>query len=231
MKAYYDKQNSVEKTVFLVSDRVFVYNPNIVVDKHSSKLTPQWEGPFRILELSENSALVSFDIAGTLLDYSAGCSTHKTVRLSAVTASVPPCAALWGAKNVFELAQGLQVSESLQLSTASRALFFVNNSPLASADSFEKPTEENLVRVLAKLAAACTERSAAFAEAVYKKLVYSTADHQADLKLLVAERVRAELDDKKSLRGEPVLVLGGSNAQLLADFLGATFVEAPTVPD
>ncbi|KAH7680235.1 gagpol and env protein precursor [Aphelenchoides avenae] len=60
MKAYYDKQHGVEKTSFLISDRVFVYNPNIVVDKYSSKLTPQWEGPFRILELSDNSALVRY---------------------------------------------------------------------------------------------------------------------------------------------------------------------------
>jgi len=43
-----------------VADRVFVYNPNIVVDKHSSKLTPKWERPFRILELSDNSALVRY---------------------------------------------------------------------------------------------------------------------------------------------------------------------------
>ncbi|KAH7724745.1 hypothetical protein AAVH_07613 [Aphelenchoides avenae] len=203
MKTYYDKQNSVEKTAFVVSDRVFVFNPNIVVDKHSSKLTPQWEGPFRILELSENSALVRFDITGTLLDFSATCSSHKHLRLSAVTTN---------------------------LSTASRALFFVNNSPLASTDSFEKPTEESLIRVMVKLTATCKERSDAFAKANYKKLVYSTVDRQADLKVLVAERVRAELDSKKSLRGEPVLVLGGDNAQLLADFLGATFVEASTVP-
>ncbi|KAH7712774.1 hypothetical protein AAVH_19892, partial [Aphelenchoides avenae] len=71
-------------------------------------------------------------------------------------------------------------------------------------------------------------RSATFAQASHKKLFYSTADHQADLKLCDAERLRAELDGKKSLRGEPVIVIGGPNAQLFADFFGATFVEAPT---
>ena len=60
MKEYYDKQHAVEKTSFLVSDRVFVFSPNVAVDKHSTKLTPLWEGPFRILDLSENSALVRY---------------------------------------------------------------------------------------------------------------------------------------------------------------------------
>ena len=123
------------------------------------------------------------------------------------------------------------MSEILQLSTSSRALFFVNNSLLASTDSFEKPTEENLIRVMVKLVAACKERREAFADAAFKKLVCPASDLLSDLKLRVAERVRAELDGKKLLRGEPVLVLGGNNAQLLADFLGATFVDTPTVPD
>lgn len=123
------------------------------------------------------------------------------------------------------------MSENLQPSSASRTLFFVNNSALASNDSFEKPTEDTLVRVLTKLALACTERRAAFAAASCKKLVYSAPDRQSDFKLLVAKRARAELDGKKSLFGEPVLVLGGNNAQLLADYIGATLIGTPTVPE
>ncbi|KAH7705891.1 hypothetical protein AAVH_26889 [Aphelenchoides avenae] len=219
MKSYYDKQNAVEKTSFSSSDRVFVYNPNIVVDKHSSKLTPQWEGPFRILELSDNSALVSFAVDGTLLDFSAVCPSHKTLRLSTIGVGAS-CAGLWTATNVYELNQGAQSS-----------LFFANNSPLASNDAFEPPTEDTLVRVMVKLVAGCKQRQTAFADAAYKKLVCSDSSRQPDLKLRVAERVRAELDGRKTLRCDPVIVLGGNNAEVLADVFGAAFVEAPTVPD
>ena len=171
------------------------------------------------------------EIAGSLLDFSATCPSHQRLRLSVVANNVPPCAALWTAKNAYELAQGLRVAESLQLTPTSRALFFTNNSPLASADSFEPPSEDNLVAVMAKLISACKERQSALASADFKKLVCLPTARQADLKLIVAERVRAELDGKKSLRSEPVIVLGGHNAQMLSDVLGATFVETPTVPD
>ncbi|KAH7691248.1 hypothetical protein AAVH_40239, partial [Aphelenchoides avenae] len=231
MKAHYDQQHGVEKTSFQVSDRVFVFNPNIAVDRHSTKLTPQWEGPFRILEMSENSALVSYEIDGTLLDFSSVCTAHKSLKLSSVTSSMPSCTVVWTAKNVYDLAQGVQVAVSLQLSPASRALFFANNSPLASTDSFAKPTEDTLVRVMAKLVSSCKERQSAFAAAAFKKLSCSSTARQPDLKLIVAERTRAELDDKKSLRSDPVIVLGGHNAQVLSDVLGAVFVEASTVPD
>ncbi|KAH7704917.1 gagpol and env protein precursor, partial [Aphelenchoides avenae] len=230
MKAYYDKQNAVEKTSFQVSDRVFVYNPNIVVDKHSSKLTPQWEGPFRILELSDNSAVVSFEIDGKLLDFTAVCPAHKTLRLSDVGIGAS-CAGAWTARNVYELTQGVQVIESLQFSPQQRALFFTNNSPLASTASYEPPTEDNLVRIMVKLVAACKVRHAAFEAAMFQKLTCSISARQSALKLTVAERVRAELDGKKNLRGDPVIVLGASNAQVLAEVLGATFVDAPTLPD
>ncbi|KAH7706032.1 hypothetical protein AAVH_26749 [Aphelenchoides avenae] len=208
MKAYYDKQNSVEKIAFLLSDRVFVYNPNIMVDKHSSKLNPQWEGPFRIFELSENSALVRFDVGGTLLDFTAVCPAHKSLRLSALGVSTPSYAVLWSAKNVYELTQGVQVAKSLQLSPASRALFFTNNSPLASTDTFGPPTEDNLVRVMLKLVVGCKDRQSAFASAVRKKLVRSNSLRQSSLILAVAERVRAELDGKKTLRSDSGIVLG-----------------------
>ncbi|KAH7680357.1 hypothetical protein AAVH_41268, partial [Aphelenchoides avenae] len=135
------------------------------------------------------------------------------------------------AKNVYELAQGLRVAESLQLSPASRALFFTNNSPLASTDYFEQPSEDNLVVVMTKLVAACKARQSAFVSADCKKLTCSSAFRQAELKLTVAERVRAKLDGRKSLRSEPVIVLGRHNAQMLSDVLGATFVETPTVPE
>ncbi|KAH7693256.1 hypothetical protein AAVH_39711, partial [Aphelenchoides avenae] len=156
------------------------------------------------------------EIAGSLLDFSATCPSHKSLRLS-ITTSVPSCTVLWGAKNVYELAQGLRVAESLQLSPASRALFFTNNSPLATTDSFEQPSEDNLVGVMTKLVSACKERKSAFASADFKKLTCSPAFRQAELKLIVAERVRAELDGKKSLRSDPVIVLGGHNAEMLCD--------------
>ncbi|KAH7719799.1 gagpol and env protein precursor [Aphelenchoides avenae] len=61
MKKYYDRVHQVEKTqVFKLFDRVFVYNPNVGADRDSTKLTPQWEGPFRIVEMSDNSATVRF---------------------------------------------------------------------------------------------------------------------------------------------------------------------------
>ncbi|KAH7709912.1 hypothetical protein AAVH_22810 [Aphelenchoides avenae] len=230
MKAYYDKQNAVGKTSFSPSDRVFFYNPNIEVDKHSSKLTPQWEGPFRILEQSDNSALVSFEVSGTLLDFNSVCPSHKTLRLSTIGIGAS-CAGLWTAKTAYELTQGAQVAESLQLSPHSRALFFANNSPLASNDAFESPTEDNLVRIMAKLVAGCKQRQTAFADAANKKLVCSDSSRQSDLKLRVAERVRAELDGKKTLRCDPVIVLGGHNAEVLAEVLGAAFVESPNIHD
>ncbi|KAH7710845.1 gagpol and env protein precursor [Aphelenchoides avenae] len=235
MKAYYDKHNSVEKTSFHESDRVFVYNPNIVVDKHSSKLTPQWEGPFRIIELSENSALVRLDIHGTLLDFNANCSCHKHLKLSLVmgVANVPACADLWVAKTPYELAQGLQVAECLQMTSESRALYFNNNSPLASVSSYAKPTEASVIRVMSALAGICSKRRQAFVDAAFKQLTCSplVGVEKAALMVSIAERVRAELDNKKSMRSDAVLVLGGHNAEFLSNVLGATFVEAATVPE
>ncbi|KAH7707452.1 hypothetical protein AAVH_25304 [Aphelenchoides avenae] len=84
---------------------------------------------------------------------------------------------------------------------------------------------------MTKLVAACKARQSAFASADFKKLMCLPTYRQAELKLIVAERVRAEIDGKKSLRSDPVIVLGGHNAQTLSDVLGASFVEAPTVPD
>ena len=173
----------------------------------------------------------SYEIDGTLLDFSTSCPSHKSLRLSTVTTSMPSWAALWTAKNVYELAQGMRVAESLQLSPASRGLFFTNNSPLASIESFEKPSAEDLVRVMVKLASSCKERHSAFATAAFKKLTCSATALQPDLKLLVAESARAELDSKKALRNDAVIVLGGQNAQVLSEVLSATYVEAATVPD
>ncbi|KAH7697201.1 hypothetical protein AAVH_35718, partial [Aphelenchoides avenae] len=172
-----------------------------------------------------------FDVGGTLLDFTVGCPAHKSLRLSALGVSTPSCAVLWTAKNVYELTQGVQVAESLQLSPASRALFFTNNSPLASADTFEPPTEDNLVRVMLKLVVGCKDRQSAFASAECKKLVCSDSHRQSSLILAVAERVRAELDRKKALRSDSNIVLGGNNARMLSEVLGATYVETPTVPD
>ena len=84
---------------------------------------------------------------------------------------------------------------------------------------------------MCKLVAGCKTLQAAFEAALFKKLICSSSSRLSDLKLAVAERVRAELDGKKTLRSDPVLVLGGNNAQVLADLLGASFVDAPTVPD
>ncbi|KAH7721137.1 hypothetical protein AAVH_11373 [Aphelenchoides avenae] len=235
MKAYYDKQNSVEKTSFHESDRVFVYNPNIVVDKHSSKLTPQWEGPFRIIELSENSALVRLDIHGTLLDFNANCSCHKHLKLSLVmgVANVPACADLWVANTPYELAQGLQVAECLQMTSESRALYFNNNSSLASVSAYAKPTEASVIRVMSALAGICSKRRQAFVDAAFKQLTCSplVGTEKAALMVSIAETVRAALDNKKSMRSEAVIALGGQNAEFLSNVLGAAFVEAATVPE
>ena len=84
---------------------------------------------------------------------------------------------------------------------------------------------------MCKLVSKCEALRSAFEEALFKKLVCSSSARLADLKLAVAERVRAEHDGKKTLLSEPVIVLGGNNAQVLADLLGASFVDAPTVPD
>ncbi|KAH7712287.1 hypothetical protein AAVH_20374 [Aphelenchoides avenae] len=171
-----------------------------------------------------------FDVDGTLLDFSSVCTTHKTLRLSDVGIGLS-CAGAWTAKNVYEITRGVQVAECLQLAPAQRALFFTNNSPLASTADFEPPTEDNLVRIMVKLVTACKARHSAFEAAMFQKLTCSTTARQAALKLSVAERVRSVLDGKKTLRSDTVIVLGGTNAQLLADALGATFVKTPTVPD
>ncbi|KAH7709562.1 hypothetical protein AAVH_23166, partial [Aphelenchoides avenae] len=149
-----------------------------------------------------------FDVGGTLLDFTAACSAHKSLRLSALGVSTPSCAVLWTANNVYELTQGVQIAESLQLSPASRALFFTNNSPLASTDTFEPPTEDNLVRVMLKLVVGCKDRQDAFAKSAFKKLVCSDSLRQSALILSVAERVRAELDGRKTLRSDSDIVLG-----------------------
>ena len=87
-------------------------------------------------------------------------------------AVVPACADLWFAKHPYELAQGLEVAESLQMSPASRALFFANNSPLASVSAYAKPSEDSIVRVMVKLAEFCPARRQAFANAAFKQLAY-----------------------------------------------------------
>ncbi|KAH7710008.1 hypothetical protein AAVH_22714 [Aphelenchoides avenae] len=69
---------------------------------------------------------------------------------------------------------------------------------------------------MVKLVSSCKNQSA-FAAAAFKKLI--------------SECARADLDSKKSLRNDPVIVLGGNNAQILSVVLSATFVEAPTLPD
>ncbi|KAH7720454.1 hypothetical protein AAVH_12094, partial [Aphelenchoides avenae] len=140
------------------------------------------------------------DIHGTLLDFNANCSCHKHLKLCQVmgVANVPACADLWVAKTPFELAQGLQVAECLQMTSESRALYFNNNSPLARWPLISSP----LVDV-----------------------------EKAALMVSIAERVRAEMDNKKSLRSETVIVLGGHNAEFLSNVLSAAFVEAATVPE
>ncbi|KAH7702411.1 hypothetical protein AAVH_30437, partial [Aphelenchoides avenae] len=162
----------------------------------------------------------TFEIDGKLLDFTTVCPTHKTLRLSDVGIGAS-CAGAWTARNVYELTQGDQ----------QRALFFTNNSPLASTASYEPPTEDNLVRIMVKLVDGCKARHSTFEAAMFQKLTCSASARQSTLKLTVAERVRAELDGKKTLRGDSVIVLGGSNAQVLAEVLGATFADAPTLPD
>ncbi|KAH7713765.1 gagpol and env protein precursor [Aphelenchoides avenae] len=60
MKRYYDKLHKVEKTRFELYDRVFVFNPNVSIDRDSTKLSSPWEGPSRITAMSDNSATVRF---------------------------------------------------------------------------------------------------------------------------------------------------------------------------
>ncbi|KAH7707859.1 gagpol and env protein precursor [Aphelenchoides avenae] len=170
------------------------------------------------------------DIHGTLLDFNANCSCHKHLKLSLVmgVANVPACADLWVAKT-----QGLQVAECLQMTSESRALYFNNNSPLASVSSYAKPTEASVIRVMSALAGICSKRRQAFVDAAFKQLTCSPliGVEKAALMVSIAERVRADLDGKKSLRSDAVIVLGGHNAEFLSNVLSATFVEAATVPE
>lgn len=147
--------------------------------------------------------------------------------------TVPDCADIWTARTPYELAQGVQIAESLLMSAENRTLFFTNRSPLANSNAFAKPTEDSIVRVMTKLATTCSQRRQAFAEAAYKQLRCQTPSSvdKVAIKISVAERVRAALDDNKSLRSEPVYVCGGHNARLLADVLQASWIEVPTVPE
>lgn len=117
----------------------------------------------------------SLDIHGSLLDFNGACGCHKNLKLSMVMgiASVPTCADLWVAKDPYQLAQGLQIAECLQMTSESRAVYFNNNSPLASASSYAKPTDDSLVRVMSALAGICTKRRQAFVDAAFKQLTCS----------------------------------------------------------
>lgn len=59
MKKLYDEKNNVGSKSFpKVGDRVYVLAPNEKSRNARPKLTYQWAGPFRALEVSQNSALV-----------------------------------------------------------------------------------------------------------------------------------------------------------------------------
>ncbi|KAH7721670.1 hypothetical protein AAVH_10844 [Aphelenchoides avenae] len=150
------------------------------------------------------------DIHGSLLDFNGACGCHKNLKLSMVIgiASVPTCADLWVAKDPYQLAQGLQIAECLQMTSESRAVYFNNNSPLASASSYAKPTDDSLVRVMSALAGICTKRRQAFVYAAFKQLTCSplAGVDKAAQTVIIAERIRAELDSKKSMRHETVIL-------------------------
>ncbi|VDO75570.1 unnamed protein product [Heligmosomoides polygyrus] len=58
MKALYDKRNKVGESPLKPDDRVYMRVPS---DRQplNPKLTNQWEGPYRVIEVSGNSALIT----------------------------------------------------------------------------------------------------------------------------------------------------------------------------
>nr|CDJ98287.1 gag, pol and env protein precursor [Haemonchus contortus] len=60
MKVEYDKRNKVDESKHpKVGDRVYMLSPNEKAMSSHPKLTCEWAGPFRVIETSDNSAVVS----------------------------------------------------------------------------------------------------------------------------------------------------------------------------
>ncbi|KAH7710328.1 gagpol and env protein precursor [Aphelenchoides avenae] len=260
MKRYYDRVNDVEKTKFELFGRVFVFNPNVGVDKDSTKLTAPWEGPFRIVEMSENSATERYlgpqklekrvqkdfrrriqpeveddqfylvEIGGTLMDFNVGCGCHQ-LTLSLLHVRQIPAASIWTAENPFELARGGALAESIKLDALNKDNYYLGASNAVVEDRLAEPTENQLVQVMLRHVELCGAVRCAFPAHAALKCGNTVIKSKAALKVRVAERVRAILYGNKVLRTDETIVIGGTNAKRFAKQLGLESTPAGTLDE
>ncbi|KAH7689613.1 gagpol and env protein precursor, partial [Aphelenchoides avenae] len=142
MKRYYDKLHQVEKTRFELYDRVFVFNPNVSVERDSTNK----------------------EIGGSLKDYEVGCGSHKRYKLDVMPVSQPPKSTFFSAATPLELARGAAVAEAENLTALQKELFYMGTSSEVVEMHLADPSEEQIVTAMLKMIDTCPERKQAFVE-------------------------------------------------------------------
>ena len=93
----------------------------------------------------------SFEIRGGALDYKVGCGCHLQLKLDQVPkVKQPPGSKSWSASSPYELAQGVQVAESVSLSSDDQEAFFLKKTDALHRIGCIEPSEDLLVRVCQK---------------------------------------------------------------------------------
>ncbi|KAH7695985.1 gagpol and env protein precursor, partial [Aphelenchoides avenae] len=233
MKRYYDQVNKVEKTHFELYDRVFVFNPNVSVDRDSTKLSSPWEGPQKLEkrvqmdylrkippEVAEDEFYFA-EIGGSLKDFEMGCGSHNRFKLDIMPVVQPPVAGFWRASTALDLARGAAVAESVNMTTTVKEQFFMSTSTAVVELRLAEPTDDQIVTAMLKMIDNCPERRQAFVadSRVPLKCDTTVNPEKSARKIRVAELVRASLDGK-TLRSEETIVVGGTSASRFAEALG-----------
>ncbi|KAH7706854.1 gagpol and env protein precursor [Aphelenchoides avenae] len=212
MKRYYDKLHQVEKTRFELYDRVFVFNPNVSVDRDSTNK----------------------EIGGSLTDYEQGCGEHR-FKLQVMPVKPPPTSIFWSATTPLELARGAAVAEAVTMDEVAKEQFYMGTSPAVLEFRLAEPTDDQIIMAMLKMMDECPERKAAFQEAMrapFKCSAATTANpKKAARKIRIAERVRAALDGGKELQVDETIVVGDRNATRFAAALGLTTKHAPSLAE
>lgn len=170
------------------------------------------------------------------MDFQIGCDCHKDFKLNTMVASPPASADAWGAATPYDLARGAAVVESTSMTASDKDNFFKRQSNwhVAVAElGMAEPSEEQLVLALTKFTEECPARKAEFTRSGREPLKCSNVvrKEKANLKVRVAERVRATLDGHKNVIIAETIIIGGTNAVRLASNMGQQAVVAESLSD
>ena len=164
------------------------------------------------------------------MDFNAGCGCHQ-LTLSLLPVKQLPAASIWSAPNVFELARGGAVAESIRMDSINKDNYFLGASQAVIEYRLAEPTEEQLVQAMLKVAEQCAQVRRAFTGTAALKCGTTMIKSKAALQIRVAERVRAILDGNKTLRTDETIILGGLNAKRFAVQMGIESTTAGTLEE